>query len=124
MKLTSTQKSLLHNGRKGLIEEFIQIEITKKVNENQTYTITAVDSIVYNRGEENESTQQIYNPDGSEAKNSYNFTYAEFDAQENQLKAMFPSELTGSALRDYLLIQGALLQLQSDPIYGVEFEAR
>ena len=126
MKVISTQKALLINDREGLLEEFIQIDIkqTNKDDVPKTYTFQTVDSIILNKDEENESTQVFINRHGQPQVKTYTKTYEEYDEQKEILKQMFPSELVGSELDDYLLQMGLLYNLSIDPIYGVEFVPR
>jgi len=126
MRAISTQKVLLINDRQGLLEEFIQIDITQ-VNKNdvsKTYTFQTVDSIVLNKGEENEAVQIFKNRHGEPQIKTYTKTYDEYDYQKATLKEMFPSALEGSELDDYLLLCGLLYNLEVDPIYGVKFEPK
>lgn len=126
MKAISTQKVLLINDREGLLEEFIQIDITidKKDDVAKTYTFKTVDSLVLNKGEENEATQVFKNRHGIEQIKHYTKSYEEYDTQKEMLSQAFPSDLKGSELDDYLLLCGLLYNLQTDPIYGVEFVAK
>jgi hypothetical protein len=126
MKAISTQKVLLINDREGLLEEFIQIDITidKKDDVAKTYTFKTVDSLVLNKGLENESTQVFKNRHGVEQIKFYTKTYEEYDTQKELLKQAYPSELVGSELDDYLLLCGLLYNLEIDPVYGVGFVAK
>ncbi|PWA05473.1 hypothetical protein [Flavobacterium laiguense] len=122
MKVISKEKVVLVNDRQGLLEEHIQIEITveRKDSVSKTYTIKTVDSIVLNKGTENESTMSYFNRSGQVQEKIYTKTYAEFDEQKEILLSYFPSELTGSELDDHLLQMGLLYNLGTDPIYGLK----
>ena len=126
MKVISTTKAVLHCDREGIVDEYIQIDISiqQKDDVNKVYIIRTVDSMILNFGEENESIQSVINRYGVAQEKTYQKTYAEYDAQKEALAEMFPSELTGSELDDYLLQMGLLYNLSIEPIYGVEFEAR
>lgn len=125
MNLISTTKVLLQNDRNGLFEEFIQIEVNYVPESDvKRYRFDVKDFALLNKDLENESKQSIYDRNGGEVRRTYYKTYAEFDGMVEQLKQLFPSELTGSELQDFLVAQGSLLQLQQEPIYGVEFIAR
>lgn len=126
MKAISKSKVVLHNDREGKLEEFIQIEITidGKDSVNKTYSIKTVDSVVFNKGEENESSTIFKNRYGQDQVKYYTKSYEEYDAEREILKQMYPTELTGSEKDDYLLQMALLANLVQDPIYDVEFEAR
>lgn len=126
MKVISTQKVILINDREGLLEEYIQIDITQTGKDDvlKVYSFQTVDSLILNKGEENESTQVFKNRHGSPQVKYYTKTYEEYDTQKEILKQLYPSELTGSELDDYLLLCGLLYNLSTDPIYGVEFVAK
>ena len=126
MKVISTTKALLINDREGLLEEYVQIDITlvNKDDVLKEYTFRTVDSIVLNNGKENESIQSLINRHGQPQIKEYKKSYAEYDEQKEMLSNYFPSDLKGSELDDYLLQCGLLYNLENDPIYGVKFIAR
>ena len=126
MKIISKQKVLLVNDREGKLEEFLQIDIRIKDKDDvaKIYTLETVDSVVYSKGEVNESTSIYNNRIGNPQIKLYCKTYEEYDAQREILEQYFPTELTGSEKDDFLLQMGLLQNLINDPIYGVEFEAR
>ena len=66
MKVISTTKALLINDREGLLEEYVQIDISlvNKDDVLKEYTFRTVDSIVLNNGKENESIQSLINRHG------------------------------------------------------------
>lgn len=126
MKVISTDRVVLCHDREGKLEEFVQIEITieKKDDVSKTYQIKTVDSVVYNRDTENESTTVFKNRYGQDQIKFYTKPYSEYDSEREILATMFPTELTGSEKDDYLLQMALLVNLQQDPIYNVTFEAR
>jgi len=121
MKVQSTRKVMLVNDREGLLEEFIQIKITqeKKDDETKSYIFRTEDSIVYNKGTENESTTPLNNRYGQPQAKLYYKTYDEYDAEKQALLEAYPSELEGSELDDYLLLCALKYNLEINPIYGL-----
>lgn len=128
MKVITTKKIFLQNDREGELREHVQIDL-KIVNKDdvaKTYTLEAIDSIVLNKGEENESTTVLRNRHGVSQSKIYQKTYAEYDEQKAVLLSIYgeETELTGSELDDFLLQKGLLYNLVSDNIYGGVWEAR
>jgi len=119
MQLTTTTKVPICTDREGIQEGYIRININvdKKDDISKTYTIKTFDSIVLNKGLENESTTPKLNRYGQPQEKNYIKTYEQFDSEKEDLKEQFPSELIGSELDDYLLQKGLWVSLQNDPIY-------
>jgi len=128
MKVITTEKVLLINDREGQLIEHVQIDlkITNKDDVNKVYTLEAVDSIVYNKGLEDESTTTLINRYGEPQKKVYQKSYLEFDQQREVLFSLYGEEttLTGSELDDFLLQKGLLYNLGSDNVYGGTWEAK
>lgn len=126
MKLTTTRKVVLLRDREGIVEEHVRININvaEKDDVNKIYKIKTFDSMVFNKGTEAESTTPVLNRYGQPQQKEYVKTYAEYDAQKAQLLQAFPSDLLGSELDDYLLLQGLKVNLMNDPVYvdGNEWE--
>jgi hypothetical protein len=128
MKVITTEKVLLVHDREGQLIEHVQIDlrITNKDDVNKLYTLEAIDSIVLNKGEENESTVVLRNRHGVPQVKTYQKTYAEYDEQKEVLLSIYgeETELKGSELEDFLLQKGLLYNLVSDNIYDGKWEAR
>jgi len=124
MKVISKNKVLLHNDRDGKVEEYVQIEIIQKEKNNGIYRFETIDSMVLNYGEENESYQPVISRNGQPQIKSYIRTYAEIDAQKVALLQLYPTDLVGSELDDWLLQCGLLFNLENEPIYDAEFIAK
>lgn len=124
MKVISKEKIHLHTDREGKVEEFVIIEITQgaKDDENKLYHFHTRDMMLLNRGTEEEREEVVINRFGVSQSKSYTRTYEEVDTHKEILKELFPTDLTGSELDDYLLLMGLMYNLQSDPIYFSEFE--
>lgn len=121
MKVRSKRKVILCQDREGTVEEFIQINISvmKKDDELKEYLIETKDYIVLNAGTGNEILSAVKNRYGDSQTKLYHKTYLEYDTEREQLIQLFPSELTGSELDDYLLVSGLLYSLEVNPIYGL-----
>lgn len=126
MKVISKTKVHLHTGREGKVEEYVQIEIKQgeKDDVNKLYHFITNDLMVLNFGKEDESYSPVINRSGQPQTKSYTKSYEEYDMQRQILSELYPSDLKGSDLDDYLLLMGLMYNLQSDPIYGVEFIPR
>ena len=128
MKVITKDKVFLLIDREGELREHVQIDlrITNKDDVNKIYTLEAIDSIVLNKGEENESISVLRNRHGMPQVKSYTKTYAEYDEQKEVLFSIYGSEteLKGSELDDFLLQKGLLYNLVSDNIYDAKWEAR
>jgi len=126
MKVISKTKAILLHDREGVLEEFVQIKIqqTLRDSENKTITFKTIDSLVLNRGLENESYQVHKDRRGSEQVLTYTKTFAEYKAQRKAILLANPSTLTGDDLDDYVLVMSLLDDLAKKPIYGVEFEIK
>lgn len=128
MKVITTEKVFLQNDREGKLIEHVQIDlrITSKDDVNKTYTLEAIDSIVYNKGLETESLAVLRNRHGEPQVKTYQKSYAEYDQQKSVLASIYgeETELTGSELDDFLLQKGLLYNLVSDNIYDGIWEAR
>jgi len=126
MKVISKTKAILVNDREGKLEEFIQIEIkqTNRDAELKEYTFETIDSLILNKGLENESVQIHKNRHGQEQIKTYVKSYEDYDSQKELLLKAYQSDLIGSELDDYLLLCALMYNLQIDPIYGVEFEPK
>lgn len=117
MKVTSKRKVVLCQDREGSVEEFIQIQIkqTKKDDDLKEYLFEARDFMLL----ENGILSDVKNRYGESQIKTYHKTYAEYDAERASLLEMFPSDLTGSALDDYLLLMALMYSLKTNPIYGL-----
>lgn len=128
MKVITTAKILLAHDREGQLIEHVQIDlrITNKDDVAKIYTLEAVDSIIYNKGLENESIAVLRNRHGQSQVKSYQKTYAEYDEQKAVLLSIYGEEttLTGSELDDFLLLKGLLYNLGSDNVYDGIWEPR
>jgi hypothetical protein len=128
MKVITTEKVLLVHDREGKLIEHVQIDlrITNKDDVNKMYTLEAIDSIVLNKGEENESTVILRNRHGEPQVKRYTKTYAEYDEQKEMLLSVYgeETELKGSELDDFLLQKGLLYNLVSDNVYDGKWEAK
>jgi hypothetical protein len=122
MKVITTEKVFLQIDREGELIEHVQIDlkITNKDDVSKIYTLEAIDSIVFNKDEENESSTILMNRRGSPQIKTYTKTYAEYDEQREFLLSVYGEEtnLTGSELDDFLLQKGLLYNLVSDNIYN------
>lgn len=128
MKVITTEKVFLQNDRDGKLIEHVQIDlrVTSKDDVNKVYTLEAIDSIVYDKGLENESIAVLRNRHGVPQVKNYQKSYAEYDQQKEVLLSLYgeETELTGSELDDFLLQKGLLYNLVSDNIYDGQWEAR
>jgi hypothetical protein len=126
MNLISTEKVHLQTDREGAYEEYVLIDIhVQKDTENKKYDFIVKDFVIENKDEPNESIKVCHNRDGAPVYKKYSRTYEEFDQQIAFLATIFPNEkeLSASEYQDYLMEKGFIMQLEQDPIYGVEFEA-
>ena len=128
MKVITTEKVFLHNDREGKLIEHVQIDlrIIGKDDVNKTYTLEAVDSIVYDKGLETESISILRNRHGEIQVKTYLKTYEEYDQQKEVLLSLYGAEttLTGSELNDFLVQKGLLYNLGSDNVYDGIWEPR
>jgi hypothetical protein len=127
MKLISTTKVNLQTDREGKYEEYVVIDIqVQKDTHNKKYDFIVKDFVLLNKDEPNESLKALHNRDGAPVYKQYSRTYAEFDEQTAFLSTIFPNEdnMSSSDYEDYIMMKGFLFQLEQDPIYGVEFEAK
>jgi len=127
MKLISTEKVHLQTDREGKYEEYVLIDIqVQKDTQNKKYDFIVKDFVLLNKDEPNESIKVCHNRDGAPVYKSYSRTYEEFDQQTAFLATIFPNDdnLSASDYQDYLMAKGFIMQLEQDPIYGVEFVER
>jgi len=128
MKVITTEKVFLQNDREGQLIEHVQIDlrIVNKDDVSKTYTLEAIDTMVLNKGEENESTVILRNRHGNPQVKTYQKSYEEYDQQKEVLFSIYGSEteLKGSELDDFLLQKGLLYNLLSDNVYDGKWEAR
>ena len=128
MKVITTDKVFLQIDREGELREHVQIDlkILSKDDVAKTYTLQAIDSIVLNKGDENESTTVLRNRHGEPQIKTYQKSYKEYDEQKEVLLSIYGEEtkLTGSELDDFLLQKGLLYNLVSDNIYEGIWEVR
>jgi len=106
MKVISKNKVLLHNDREGKVEEFLEIRIKQmeRDSENKIIHFETKDFQVLNKGTQNESFKLNKNSQsGQECIVNSKKTFAEFKAQKKALLLLFPTELTGDELDDYVL---------------------
>ncbi len=126
MKVITTEKVFLQNDREGQLIEHVQIDlrITNKDDVNKMYTLEAIDSIVLNKDEENESTSILRNRHGEPQVKVYTKSYEEYDQQKEVLLSIYGEEtkLIGSELDDFLLQKGLLYNLVSDNVYDGKWE--
>lgn len=127
MKLISTKKVNLQTDREGKYEEFILIDIqVNKNTDSKKYDFVVRDFVIENKDQENETIKVLHNRDGAPVYKEYSRTYEEFDQQTKFLSEIFPNntKMNDSEYQDYLMTKGFIMQLEQDPIYFVEFEAR
>lgn len=117
---------MLCQDREGIVEEFLQIQINieKKDTDNKVYFVKTADFILRNKGTESEVLEPVKNRFGANQEKQYTRTYAEYDAQREQLLAYYQDEvdvleLVGSELDDFLLKKALMFSLDTDPIYGL-----
>lgn len=124
MKVTSTKKVILIQDREGVVEEFIQIAINveRKDDVAKIYHVKTADFMLLNKGTENEAIQVLINRHGNAQEKSYEYPYAVYDGQKTALSQMFPTDLTGSELDDYLLLMALKVNLTTEPVYGLTGE--
>lgn len=106
MKVISKNKVLLHNDREGKVEEYVEIRIKQmeRDSENKIIHFETKDFQVLNKGIQNESFKLNKNSQsGQECIIHSKKTFAEFKAQKKSLLLLFPTELTGDELDDYIL---------------------
>jgi len=126
MKVISKTKAILLHDRNGILEEFVQIKIQQSFRDSETKTITfqTTDTLVLNKGLENESYKVHKNRDGTPQILLYTKTFAEYKAQRKALLLANPTTLTGDDLDDYVLRLILLDDIAKNPIYGVDFEIK
>jgi hypothetical protein len=128
MRAITTEKVFLCQDREGKVIEHVQIDlqVTNKDDVNKTYTLQAVDSIVYDKGLETESVAILRNRHGDIQVKTYQKTYQEYDEQKEVLLSIYGEETTliGSELDDFLLLKGLLYNLVSDNVYDGIWEPR
>jgi len=126
MKAISKTKAILLHDRKGILEEFVQVKIqqTFRDSDNKTIQFKTTDTLVLNKGLENESYQVHKDRNGIEQVLFYTKTFAEYKAQRKALLLANPTVLTGDDLDDYVLRLILLDDISKNPIYGVEFEIK
>jgi len=126
MKVISKTKAILLHDRKGILEEFVQIKIqqTFRDSDNKTIQFKTTDTLVLNKGMENESYQVHKDRNGNEQVLFYTKTFAEYKAQRKALLLANPTALTGDDLDDYVLRLILLDDIAKNPIYGVDFEIK
>jgi len=126
MKVISKTKAILLHDRKGILEEFVQVKIqqTFRDSDNKTIQFKTTDTLVLNKGLENESYQVHKDRNGSEQVLFYTKTFAEYKAQRKALLLANPTALTGDDLDDYVLRLILLDDIAKNPIYGVDFEIK
>lgn len=125
MQVTSKVKVALIQDREGIIEEKVRIKIwiDKKDDVEKKYTVKTQD-FIYRQiededGHTTDSEQPLINRYAQPQEKTYFKTYEEYDSQRAGLLEMFPSDLTGSELDDYLLLCGLKVSLAQIPIYGL-----
>lgn len=121
MEKTSINKIRLRTDRNGVLEEHIRIKIwqQEKNPDTKTYTIRTEDYVVRNLGTELESLELYKDNYGNDQIKLYHISYEDYELQKEQLLMIYPSELTGSELDDYLLLKKLEINLMVDPIYGL-----
>jgi len=126
MKAISKTKAILLHDRKGILEEFVQVKIqqTFRDTDNKTIQFKTTDTLVLNKGTENESYQVHKDRNGNEQVLFYTKTFSEYKVQRKALLLANPTTLTGDDLDDYVLQLILLDDLAKSPIYGVEFQAK
>jgi hypothetical protein len=107
MQKTSINKVTLRRDRNGVIEEHIRIKIWQKEKNPETklYTIIAEDYIVRNLGTEEESLELNKDNYGNDQIKLYYISYDDYEAEKEYLLDLYPSDLTGSELDDFLLLK-------------------
>jgi len=129
MKVITTEKVLLHNDRRGELIEHVQIDL-KIVNrdpDTKMVHLEAIDSIVYNPDTEEESISVLRDRDGEVKPTKYSVSFAEYEEQEEQLRAVYADQIKDMDEHDiegFLLQQRLLYNLQIDPIYSKNWRAR
>jgi len=126
MKVISKTKAILLRDRKGILEEFVQVKIqqTFRDSDNKTIQFKTTDTLVLNKGLENESYQVHKDRNGNEQVLFYTKTFAEYKAQRKALLLANPTTLTSDDLDDYVLRLILLDDIAKNPIYGVDFEIK
>jgi hypothetical protein len=121
MIVRSTVEVFIQRDRTSEEKGFVEIEIiqTNKDDKNKEYTFQTSDKLVIIDLLGNESYMPIIQKEYRSQVKTYSKSYAEYDAQKEQLSQMFPTELTGSEAEDYWLQMGLLYNLAVDPIYGL-----
>lgn len=124
MYKTSINKIYLKRDRNGVLEEHIRIKIWQHEKNPNTrmYTIKTEDYIVRNLGTENESMELYKDNYGNDQVKLYHISYEDYEAQKEQLLLIFPTDLVGGELDDFLLLKKLEINLLTDPIYGLTGE--
>ncbi len=124
MHKTTKEKLFLRRDRDGKIEEHIRIKIwqEKKDPDTKMYTIKSADFIVRNLGTDNESMEQNVDIYNNPIEKSYYTSYDDYENEKSILLELYPTDLTGGELDDYLLLKKLEINLDIDPVYGLSGE--